>query len=142
MKAKRGRRGLTLLSLYPRCLIGVGGHATLQLLYFWKRYMLPIVQKARWASEFVLTVRENLAHYWTIQLVGSCYTDWAIPAATYKQILYKNIGLFLKTNTRFCSLNVNKHLQNRSLPIHIHIYESNVTYLDKVLVSQFPKHGK
>jgi hypothetical protein len=62
MKAQRGRRSISLLFLYPRCLIGVGGYALLWLLYSRKRDMVPIVQEARWASELVLTGRENLAH--------------------------------------------------------------------------------
>jgi hypothetical protein len=62
MKAQRGRRYITLLFLYPWCLIGAVGYATFRLLYFQKRYMVPTVQEARWASELALTVRENLAH--------------------------------------------------------------------------------
>jgi len=61
MKAQRGRRSITLLFLHPRCLIGVGGYAMLQLLYSQKRDMVPIGQEARWASKLVLTGRENLA---------------------------------------------------------------------------------
>jgi hypothetical protein len=75
MKAQRGRRGIILLFLYPRCLIWVGGYATLWPLYSQKRDMVPIVQEARWASELVLKGRENLSHSWIIQLVESCYTD-------------------------------------------------------------------
>jgi len=62
MKSQRGRRSITLLFPYLRCLIGVGGYATLWPLYSQKRDMVPIVQEARWASELVLMGRENLAH--------------------------------------------------------------------------------
>jgi len=61
MKVQRGRKGITLLFLHPRCLIGVGGYAMLRSFYFQKIDMVPIGQEARWTSQLVLTGRENLA---------------------------------------------------------------------------------
>ena len=56
---------------------------------------VPIVQEAGWASGPVWTGAENLAppgfDPWTVQPVGSCYTDYATYATqpTFERVMYK-----------------------------------------------------